>query len=46
MFDHLKATWQCVKEPTSKVDKNAVAVVFTNSHSKKEMVGAVQQESP
>ena len=32
----------CVKEPTNKVDKNAVAVVHTNFHCK-EVVGHVQQ---
>ena len=35
-----------MKEPTNKVEKNAFAVVCTNSHCEKEMVGAVQQKSP
>ena len=35
---------QCVKEPIIKVDKNAVAVVFTNSHCKKEVAGHTQQK--
>ena len=46
LFDNLKATWQCVKEPTNKVEKNPVAVVRTNSHYEKEMIGTVQQKSP
>ena len=29
-----------------RVEKNAVAVVRTNSHCEKEMVGTVQQKSP
>ena len=29
---------QCVKEPTNKVEKNTVAEVRTNSHSKEEAV--------
>ena len=33
---------QCVKEPTKEVNKNAVAVVCTNSHCKEEVVGHVQ----
>ena len=37
---------QCLKEPTNEVDKNAVAVVFTNALCKKEVVGHVQQKSP
>ena len=37
---------QCVKESTNEVGKNAVAVVFTNSHWKEEVVGHVLQESP
>ena len=37
---------QCVKEPTNEVDKNAVAVICTNSHCKEEVVGYVQQKSP
>ena len=36
LFDNLKPTWQCVKEPTNKVEKNAVAVVRTNSHCEKD----------
>ena len=32
---------QCVKEPTNGVEKNAVAVVLTNSHFKEEVVGHV-----
>ena len=36
---------QFVKKPTSKVDKNAVAVVRTNFHSKEEVVDYVQQKS-
>ena len=35
--------WQCV----NKVDKNAVAMVLTNSHCKeKEVVGHAQQKPP
>ena len=29
---------QCVKEPTKEVNKNAIAVVCTNSHCKEEVV--------
>ena len=35
---------QCVKEPAKEVDKNTVAVVCTNSHSKEEVVDHVQQK--
>ena len=35
---------QWLKEPPNKVDKNAVAVVCTNSHCKKEVVGHVKQK--
>ena len=35
---------QCMKEPTSEVDKNAVAVVYSNSHFKEKVVGYVQQK--
>ena len=35
-----------MKEPTNKVEKNAFAVVCTNSHCEKEMVCAGQQKSP
>lgn len=38
--------FQCVKEPTNKVNKNAVAVARTNSHYKKQVVGHVQPKSP
>ena len=38
--------WQCVKETTHEVNKNAVAVVCTNSHCKEEVVGHVQQNIP
>ena len=34
---------QCVKEPSKEVDKNAVAVIRTNSHCKEEVVGHWQQ---
>ena len=34
---------QSVKEPINEVDKNAFAVVFTNSHCTEEVVGHVQQ---
>ena len=37
---------QCVKEATNEVDKNAVAVARTTSHSKEELVGNMQQKSP
>ena len=37
---------QRVKEPTNKLDKNAVAVACTNSHCKGKVVGDVQQKSP
>ena len=37
---------QCVKELINEVDKNAVAVVCNNSHSKEEVIGHVQQKSP
>ena len=37
---------QCVKEPTNEVNKNAVAVVRTNSRCKEEVVTLVQQKSP
>ena len=37
---------QCVKEPTNKVDKIAIAAVRTNSHCKVEVVDHVQQKSP
>ena len=35
---------QCVKEPTSEVDKNAVTVVRANTHCKEEEIGHVQQK--
>ena len=35
-----------MKEPTNKVEKNAFAVVRTNSHCEEEMVRAGQQKSP
>ena len=35
-----------MKDPTNKMDKNAVAVALTNSHCKEEVVGYVQQNSP
>lgn len=35
-----------MKDPTNKMDKNAVAVALTNSHCKEEGVGYVQQNSP
>ena len=37
---------QCVKEPTKEIDKNAVAVVRTNSQYKEQVVGHVQHKSP
>ena len=37
---------QCLKEPTNEVDKNVVALVFTNALCKKEVVSHVQQKSP
>ena len=37
---------QCVKDPTSEVEKNDVLMVHTNSHYKGEVVGHVQQKSP
>ena len=37
---------QCEKEPTNEVEKNAIAVVPTNSHCKEELVCYVQQEFP
>ena len=46
LFDNLKAIWRCVKESTNKVDMNAVAVVRSNPHCEKEMVGAAQQKTP
>ena len=46
LFDNLNTTWQSVKEPTNKLEKNTVAVVRSNPHCEKEMVGAVQQKSP
>ena len=36
---------QCVKESINEVEKNAVAVVRTNSHCKEELVDHVQQKS-
>ena len=36
---------QSVKEPTSQVDKNGVAMVRINFHCKEEVVGHVQQKS-
>ena len=36
---------QCVKKQTNEVDKNADAVVHSNSHCKEEMVGHLQQKS-
>ena len=48
LYDNLEATGQClqcVKEPTSKKDKNAVAVSRTNSHCKEEKDVHVQQKS-
>ena len=38
--------FKCMKEPTNKVDKNAVAVVDTNSHRKEEEFGCVRQKPP
>ena len=38
--------WQYVKEPSNKVDKNAVVVLCTNSHCKEEVAGHVQEKSP
>ena len=35
-----------MKDPTNKMDKNAVAVALSNSHGKEEVVGYVQQNSP
>ena len=37
---------QCLKEPTKEVDKDVVALVFTNALCKKEVVSHVQQKSP
>ena len=37
---------QCVKESNTKVDKNAVAVVYTYSDCKEDMVSYVHQKSP
>ena len=37
---------QCMEDLISEVEKNAIAVVYTNSHYKGEMVGHVQQKSP
>ena len=38
--------WQCVKESSNEVGKNAVVVVCTNSHCKEEVVNHVQEKSP
>ena len=38
--------FKCMKGPTNKVDKNAVAVVDTNSHRNEEEFGHVQQKPP
>lgn len=37
---------KCVKELTNEVDKNAAAVVRTDSHYTVEVVGLVLQKSP
>ena len=37
---------QCMKDLISEVEKNAIAVVYTNSHYKGELVGHVQQKPP
>ena len=37
---------QCIKEPTNEVDKNAVAVICSNSQCKEEVVGHMQQKFP
>ena len=50
LYDNLEATFgeclQCVKNPINTIDKNAVAVVRTNSHCKEEVVGYMQQKPP
>ena len=38
--------FKCMKGPTNKVDKNAVAVVDTNSHRNEEEFGYVRQKPP
>ena len=37
---------QHVKEPISKVNKNSVSVIRTDSHCKVEVAGLAQQKSP
>ena len=37
---------QCVKEPNNKVGKNAIFLVRTNSHYKREVIVHVQQKFP
>ena len=37
---------QCVKDPTSEMDKNTVAMVCTNFRCKEDVVDHVQQKSP
>ena len=38
--------YTCLKEPTNVVDKNAAALVHTNSHCKEVVVAHVQLELP
>ena len=37
---------QCIKEPTNEVDKNAVAVIRSNSQCKEGVVCHMQQKFP
>ena len=37
---------QCIKEPTNEVDKNAVAVIRSNSQCKEGVVCHMQQRFP